>query len=211
MTTRDQAHTQYFEYARSLGLPLDGDLENDFQGSWNSASLDSKAYSGAQYQKTWAEVWPEAAHNLRQRAAPTSDRVVDSQSALGNALYGSGSGNVSNIPGAPLVSSPYIPATVAPPPVASIVTTGASLRGTDTPAVGPVGLAYPDDPVNYSSMQVGASQGYSTGGTLRSGIYDTPAGALAAAASPAVGGGSDRTMVVVLLAGIAVAAYLLLK
>lgn len=63
-------------------------------------------------------------------------------------------------------------------PVASTITTlGASEGARQTPTVGPTGLAYPDDPVNYATMQYNPANGYNG---LQSGTY--PAGA----ASPAV-------------------------
>lgn len=102
----------------------------------------------------------------------------------------------------------------APPAVASVVTTmGAAPPASMTPTVGPIGLAYPDDPVNYSTMEVGSEHGYSSGGILPSGIY--PSGGMGAAApgggGAAIVGGGDNTMVYLLLAGAAVAAYFLLK
>ena len=78
-----------------------------------------------------------------------------------------------------------------------------------TPTVGPIGLAYPDDPVNYSTMQVSPMSGYSTGGVLPSGIYSpalapVPEGAIAAPAQ-------NNMMLYLVLAGVAVGAYFLLS
>jgi hypothetical protein len=97
-----------------------------------------------------------------------------------------------------------------PPPVASLVTTmGAAEPANHTPTVGPIGLAYPDDPVNYSTNEVGTSYGYSEGGILPSGIYPNagPAPVAEGAIAPPV----DNTMMYVLLIGLAVGAYFLLK
>lgn len=101
-----------------------------------------------------------------------------------------------------------------PAPMASVVTTmGATERATATPTVGPVGLAYPDDPVNYATMQQSPANGYTGPGTLPSGIYGSPIGSslpapMAAGVSP--GPGSSMTLYLV-LGALAVGAYFLLK
>jgi len=101
----------------------------------------------------------------------------------------------------------------APAPMASIVTSmGAAEPAHATPTVGPVGLAYPDDPVNYATGEVSPSNGYSSGGILPSGIYPgslaptVPMGANSVAA-PA----GSNTMLYVILAAVAVGGYLLLS
>lgn len=102
---------------------------------------------------------------------------------------------------------------VAPAPAASIVTTmGASEPAHATPTVGPIGLAYPDDPINYATGEVSPSNGYSSGGILPSGIY-SPAGAPVAEGASAVRSApaGGNTMLYVILAGVAVAGYLFLK
>jgi hypothetical protein len=101
----------------------------------------------------------------------------------------------------------------APVPAASVVTTmGASETASHTPTVGPVGLAYPDDPVNYATMEVSPTNGYSTGGILPSGVYSP-----AVAPDPGETGGmmaapsADNTMLYVILAAVAVGGYLFLR
>lgn len=101
----------------------------------------------------------------------------------------------------------------APAPAASIVTTmGASEPAHATPTVGPIGLAYPDDPINYATGEVSPSNGYSSGGILPSGIY-SPAGAPIAEGASAIRSApaGGNTMLYVILAGVAVAGYLFLK
>jgi hypothetical protein len=234
--TREQAYAQAAAFVADLkartGAALDG-WENDFQGAWNNASRDSGAYNsgpngtafaGSIYDRTWAQVFPDFQAKQEARAASTSHRTEDSQSAAGNLLYGSGTGNQLNIPGAPTGAergelgqiTGYQPAYVAPQPpaLASAVTTlGATAPSSYTPAVGPTGLAYQDDPINYATMQRGERFGYSGGDTLPSGLYssgyDTPA---ASAVAPSAGGGSSLSpMTMLVLAGAAVAAFLLLK
>jgi len=98
-------------------------------------------------------------------------------------------------------------------PVASSITTlGATEGARQTPTVGPVGLAYPDDPVNYATMQYNPASGYNG---LQSGIYPSggAAPALAIGAAPAGGGmigGMSQTTVLLLLGAAAVAGYFLL-
>jgi len=97
-------------------------------------------------------------------------------------------------------------ALIVPIPVVSVVTTSGATQGAEaTPTVGPVGLAYPDDPINYSTMQQSPSYGYSGPGSLPSGVYPTAGGGGVAAP---VGG---NTMVYLLLAAAAAAAYFLLR
>jgi hypothetical protein len=101
----------------------------------------------------------------------------------------------------------------APAPVASVVTTlGAAPPSSMTPTVGPVGLAYPDDPINYSTMEESPMHGYSSGGILPSGIYSpalAPVAEGAGVASYTASG--DNTMLYVILAAVAVGGYLLLR
>ena len=97
-----------------------------------------------------------------------------------------------------------------PPPIVSVITTGGATGGaTDTPTVGPVGLAYPDDPINYATMQQSPAYGYSSGGALPSGVYPSAAPAILGPTGAA--GGTDNTMIYLMLAAAAVAAYFLLK
>lgn len=86
----------------------------------------------------------------------TNSRTVDSQSAQGNALYGSGSGNASNTPGAPAIRglSPdtYNPASYVPPSVSGpmdFASVGAAGFAGSAPYAGPVGL-------NSGRINVGA-------------------------------------------------------
>lgn len=51
---------------------------------------------------TLEQALANARQNYQQRAASTNHRRYDSQSAEGNALYGSGTGNASNTPGGPM-------------------------------------------------------------------------------------------------------------
>ena len=137
------------------------------------------------------------------RGASTAQRAQDSQSGL---YAGSDpqtepgyvetrNTSLFNVP----VSAPR------PVPIASVITTlGATEPAGASPTVGPVGLAYPDDPVNYATGQTGAGLGYSG---LQSGIYPAPMGGAALAAPGAAQG--DNTMIYLLLAGAAVAAYFL--
>lgn len=102
----------------------------------------------------------------------------------------------------------------APAPVASVVTTmGASEAAHATPTVGPVGLAYPDDPINYATGEVSPANGYSSGGILPSGIYPGSPVPMAPNGSNDVGGApaGSNTMLYVILAAVAVGGYLLLK
>jgi hypothetical protein len=123
-----------------------------------------------------------------------------------NTLLKTGQGTDSTTLNAP-------PQNLQPAPVASIITSmGASEPASATPTVGPIGLAYPDDPVNYSTMEVSPRNGYSSGGILPSGIY-SPAlapvaeGAPMAMAAPAQ---SSNMMLYLILVGVAVGAYFLL-
>jgi len=113
---------------------------------------------------------------------------------------------------------PIAPGTpISPVPVASLVTTlGASSGANTAPTVGPIGLAYPADPVNYATGQTGARYGYSAGSddaAIRSGNYPTATTgtALLGGGSAAGAAGADNTMIYVILAGLAVGAYLLLR
>jgi len=95
-------------------------------------------------------------------------------------------------------------------PVASSITTlGATEGARQTPTVGPVGLAYPDDPINYSTMQYNPAAGYNG---LQSGIYPTGAAPAMGAAPAAAGGigGMSQTTVLMLLGAAAVVGYVLL-
>lgn len=100
-------------------------------------------------------------------------------------------------------------------PLGSMVTTlGATLPQTAEPTSGPTGLAYAADPVNYATMEQSPNFGY-VGET--SGTYPT-SGPLAvftpAPAAPAAGGAAvaaNNTTMYLVLAGMAVAAYFLLK
>lgn len=96
-------------------------------------------------------------------------------------------------------------------PVASSITTlGASEPARATPTVGPVGLAYPDDPVNYATMQYSPAAGYNG---LQSGIYPSSAGpatVLPASAAGGMFGGMSQTTVLLMLGAAAVGAYVLL-
>lgn len=147
-----------------------------------------------------------------ERSAPTSHRGdVDSQSLPATMTYADLSREVGFVAPAQQAASPA-PVAVAPsPPLASVVTTlGATQPATATPTVGPVGLAYPDDPINYATGRMGPSQGYSTGDILPSGIYPSGAsGGPMPMMTTAAGG--DQTMMYVLLAAAAVAVYLVLS
>lgn len=57
---------------------------------------DFENYVGRKQEK---DVFDYHAGNMARRAASTNDRTEDSQSAAGNALYGSGTGNGLNVPG----------------------------------------------------------------------------------------------------------------
>jgi hypothetical protein len=92
----------------------------------------------------------------------------------------------------------------------SITTLGATEGARQTPTVGPVGLAYPDDPINYATMQYNPASGYNG---LQSGIYPTGAAPALGAAPAAAGGmlgGMSQTTVLLLLGAAAVAGYVLL-
>ena len=96
-------------------------------------------------------------------------------------------------------------------PLASSVTTlGASEGASASPTVGPVGLAYPDDPINYATGQMGASQGY---GGLQSGIY--PSGSAPVSAAGLGTGlntfGLSTPMMLGILGAAGVALYFLMK
>jgi hypothetical protein len=96
-------------------------------------------------------------------------------------------------------------------PLASVITTqGATEDSNMTPTVGPVGLAYPDDPVNYATMQQSPSYGYTGGGGIQSGIYPT-FGSAPVNAATGIPAATDNTMLYLVLAGAAVALYLLMK
>jgi hypothetical protein len=103
----------------------------------------------------------------------------------------------------------------APAPMASIVTSmGAAQPASATPTVGPVGLAYPDDPVNYATGEVSAANGYSTGGILPSGIYPgSPDPMAPMGANDQMGSAPEGSniMLYVILAAVAVGGYLLLS
>lgn len=166
-------------------------------------------------------------HYIR-RGAPTQHRAQDSQSGL----YQDIGGDPQSEPGyvetrdtsKPLfktqitASSPYVP---SPPLVSTVTTLGASAGSRVTPTVGPVGLAYPDDPVNYATGEVALANGYTQGGALESGIYPSQFGGgpvslgggmvpgAPGAGGAVAAGGADNTMIYLLLAGAAVAAYFL--
>ncbi len=230
MASRESAYAQVAAYVQGLlakdpSTQLAG-WENDFNGYWNNASRDSGAYqsgpngtpfAGSIYDRSWDQVWPEFKAQLDARAGSTNYRTVDSQSAEGNTLYGSASGNATNTPGGALTPSAYIPLTVTkpqPPALASAVTTlGATAPSGYTPTVGPTGLAYQDDPINYSTMQQGDRFGYSQGAILPSGNYSSGyADAPVAAAGGAPSSGMFGSLNPMLILGVAaVAAFFLLK
>jgi len=87
---------------------------------------------------------------------------------------------------------------------------GASEGSSTSPTVGPVGLAYPDDPVNYATGQMGPSQGYNG---LQSGIY--PAGSAPVSAAGLGTGlntfGLSTPMMLGILGAAGVALYFLMK
>jgi len=101
------------------------------------------------------------------------------------------------------------PAAAARALASSITTLGATEGARQTPTVGPVGLAYPDDPINYSTMEYNPAAGYNG---LQSGIYPTGAAPALGAAPAAAGGfgGMSQTTVLLLLGAAAVAGYVLL-
>lgn len=152
---------------------------------------------------------------MRRGNSQTTGSGVDST------LLNVGTG-VADVAGIPV--SPFTPNRAAP--VASYITTsGASLGAAAEPTSGPVGLAYPSDPVNYATGQVSPTLGYSG---LTSGLYPTSvgpsyggggsySGGYAASLPPAQSAGlfstasGDNTMLYVLLAAGAVGIYLLTK
>jgi len=152
-----------------------------------------------------------------KRGASTAHRKQDSQSGL----YTDVGGDPQQEPGfredrdtsQPLFGNGGVSASYAPSPplpISSKLTTlGASPAGSVTPTVGPVGLAYPDDPINYATMQQSPAYGYSSGGALPSGVYPSAAPAILGPTGAA--GGTDNTMIYLMLAAAAVAAYFLLK
>lgn len=77
--------------AKALGVDMDptyrDDLAREYQGV-NGVGA-----------RTSADIYAGLSEQLKKRAASTSHREADSQSAAGNALYGSGTGNALNIPG----------------------------------------------------------------------------------------------------------------
>lgn len=104
----------------------------------------------------------------------------------------------------------------AQPPLGSVVTTLGATEGASTePTSGPTGLAYAADPINYSTMLAGAEYGYDG---ERSGVFDNVgmsggysspvAGLSSTGAAPA---GGSNLMPYLLLGGLAIGAYLLLK
>jgi len=153
-----------------------------------------------------------------KRGAATAHRSQDSQSGL----YADVGGDPQTEPGfvevrdtsQPLfksVAASYIPSPrlTRAPALASVITTGGATSGAlDTPTVGPTGLAYQDDPINYSTMQQSPVYGYSGAGALESGIY-SPIGGSMPLPPPTMAAGADNTMVYLLLAGAALAAYFL--
>ena len=139
-----------------------------------------------------------------RRGASTGHRAQDSQSGL----YQDIGGDPQQEPGyvetrdTTLFNVPLPAPRPRPVPVASVLTTGGATQGASaTPTVGPTGLAYPDDPVSYATMMQSPGLGYEG---LQSGIYG---GAAAPVLAP--GAQADNTMVYLLLAGAAVAAYFL--
>jgi len=158
----------------------------------------------------------------QRRGAGTGHRTYDSQSGL----YADVGGDPQSEPGyvetrdtsQPLFrtgsSASYAPSPPPPPrpaPLASVITSGGAAEPSwATPTVGPTGLAYQDDPINYATMQQSPSYGYSGAGALQSGIYGTGPGA-APMLAPAGAAGGDNTMIYILLGGAALAAYFLLK
>lgn len=141
-----------------------------------------------------------------KRGASTSHRAYDSQSGL----Y-SDTADPQTEPGYVETRdvSLFNVAKPAPRPVplASVVTTGgASPSATVSPTVGPTGLAYQDDPVNYSTMATSPSYAYDG---LQSGQYGSSGAPLSPGAAVAPRG--DNTMIYVALAAAAVAAWYLLK
>jgi hypothetical protein len=94
--TRDEAYAQYKD---AYGSHFDNDAESDFQNYWNNAQ-ESGAYQGSNYGSSWDQVLGQVKNRVNERFNQSTDyRTVDSQSAQGDALYGSGSGNGSNTPG----------------------------------------------------------------------------------------------------------------
>jgi len=147
-----------------------------------------------------------------RRGAGTSHRAQDSQSGL----YQDIGGDPQAEPGftetrdTSLFNIALAPPRPRPAPVASVITTGGATSGAlASPTVGPVGLAYPDDPVNYATGEQSADFGYPGG--LTSGIYPSGGGLAAAGTPGAAAGGSNNMMIYILLAGAAAAAYFLLK
>lgn len=146
-----------------------------------------------------------------RRGAGTSHRAMDSQSGL----YADVGGDPTSEPGYVETRNTALFHVNRPSPVVSAITTmGASTSNRLEPISGPVGLAYPADPVNYATMEMSPAAGYDYG--LQSGIYPTATagpGGLAATSTGAMapaGGlalGPDNTMLYLGLAVAAIAGY----
>lgn len=105
--------------------------------------------------QTSGEIVQHAQEDYKARfLTSTNNRVVDSQSAQGNALYGSGSGNQLNIPGAALVAP--TPARVEAPIYQTAAAPLSTYRA-DFASVGPSGVlpsAYAAGPTGLSGARV---------------------------------------------------------
>jgi len=72
--TREEARAQYDSFLSSIG----GYDQGDFDGLWNNASLDSGAYQGAEYQRSWGDVfggWQQTARDRFQRQTASDGGV----------------------------------------------------------------------------------------------------------------------------------------
>lgn len=151
--------------------------------------------------------------NANKYSAAAIERQIKNRAsnAAGSGVRGDEGKPSLTIPRALPVTPPQNPFiyTTQPVPIGSLATVGPAgiERFADGPTVGPTGLAYTGDPVNYSNMTRSQSYGYNGD---RSGVYDT-AGSRDVATVPAVAGGGGNYMLYLILAGMAAAAYFLLR
>lgn len=211
----DWAQAYVEELSRTFGAPVEpSDITRLHE---YKAGIDAGTTTQAQLEQHMEALRVQ----YQKRGAGTGHRNYDSQSGL----YADVGGDPQTEPGyvetrdtsQPLFRSstaiaPFVPS--PPPPMVSKVTTiGAAPSAQMTPTVGPTGLAYQDDPVNYSTMQVSPAYGYTQGGALQSGTYPTFGGGGGGIMAPTGGrvGGQDNTMIYILIGGAALAAYFLLS
>lgn len=116
---------------------------------------------------------------------------------------------------APVQVSRAVTYAPSPPLVSTILSQGSVAAPSEVPTVGPTGLAYTGDPVNYATGQQGPQYGYNGD---QSGTYQASGGGLGGPPAPALAlvpntggalGGESPWFTWALLAGMAAGAYFL--